>query len=703
MYRAMAKGRRILCCAPYGGDGASVLALLERHGFDVAIYPRLNDLAAAITDDVGVALVTEEALPTDLTPLHRALEAQPTWSDIPFILLAGRQAGGSVTSQPRQRRLPESAINVILLERPLSSESLISAVASAMRARHKQFEIRDRLAELDAERTRLSTLLDNLPVGVAFVDAGGETVMSNPAFKRFVPDGVIPSRQADAEERWIGYDADGKRLERQQFATARALRGEKVAGLEFLYRPVEGGDIWTQVAAVPLRGLDGKSAGAVSVIVDIDAQKRGQEALARAARLLEREVDRRTAELKDALEKLNAEVQERERAEASLRQAQKMEAVGQLTGGIAHDFNNMLTGVIGGLDVMRRRIAAGRVDDLDRFMDAATTSAQRAAALTARLLAFSRRQSLDSRPTDVNGLILSLRDLLDRTVSEQIAVSIMVEETVPAALVDANQLENAVLNLAINARDAMPHGGTLTVTTAAVTVDTAECLSHPGIVPGDYVVLSVSDTGVGMDDALLEKVFDPFFTTKPIGQGTGLGLSMVYGFAKQSKGQVRITSRPGEGTCVSIYLPVARDRVEARKVDAQQIVAQGRGQAVLLVEDEGAVRMLVRDLLEELGYVPVEAADPQAAIDLLGEGHRFDLMISDVGLPGMNGRQLAEVARRHLPDLPILFVTGYAENAAIRSGFLGTNMQMITKPFQIDMLAAKIGEMLTVEAEPGRG
>ncbi|MET0249865.1 MAG: ATP-binding protein [Sphingobium sp.] len=671
--------------------------LLERHGFDVAVYPQMDELAAAITDDVGVALVTEEALLSDLAPLHRALEGQPAWSDIPFILLAGRQAGGVQPTQSNQRRLPESAINVILLERPLSSESLVSAVASAMRARQKQFEIRDRLAELDAERTRLSTLLDNLPVGVAFIDAGGDTIMSNPAFKRFVPDDVIPSRQADAEERWIGYDADGRRIERSQFAAARALRGEKVAGLEFLYRPVEGGDIWTQVAAVPLRGLRGEPAGAVSVIVDIDAQKRGQEALARAAKLLEEEVDRRTAELKEALEKLNTEVQERERAEASLRQAQKMEAVGQLTGGIAHDFNNMLTGVIGGLDVMRRRIAAGRIDDLDRFMDAATTSAQRAAALTARLLAFSRRQSLDSRPTDVNALILSLRDLLDRTVSEQIAVSIMTQETAPAALVDANQLENAVLNLAINARDAMPHGGTLTLATGAVTVDAAECVAHPGIVPGDYVVISVSDTGVGMDDALLEKVFDPFFTTKPIGQGTGLGLSMVYGFAKQSRGQVRITSHPGEGTCVSIYLPVAQDRVEAPKADAAQAVVRGSGQSVLLVEDDASVRMLVRDLLEELGYVAVEAADAQAAVDIFATGAQFDLMISDVGLPGMNGRQLAEIARRHLPALPVLFVTGYAENAAIRSGFLGTNMQMITKPFQIDSLAARIGEMLSVK------
>jgi signal transduction histidine kinase len=433
--------------------------------------------------------------------------------------------------------------------------------------------------------------------------------------------------------------------------------------------------------------------GSISVIVDIDEQKRSQQALAEAAQRLEQEVDARTRELREALLRLEAEAEERARAEEALRQAQKMEAVGQLTGGIAHDFNNMLTGIIGAIDILKRRISSGRLDDLDRFMDAASTSAQRAAALTSRLLAFSRRQSLDSRPTDVCKLIHSLEDLLRRTMNESIEVEILSSPPLPTALVDANQLESAIINLAINARDAMPDGGRLMLSCEEVELDAECCARNPGITPGRYIMVGVSDTGVGIDDDTLDKVFDPFFTTKPIGQGTGLGLSMVYGFAKQSNGLVRINSTVGEGTVVRIFLPVAEQQVETESVE-HAAIHHGDGQSVLLVEDDDSVRLLVRDVLEELGYKATEAADGQQAVRILESGRRFDLLISDVGLPGMNGRQLAEIARAHLPDLPILFVTGYAEGAAVRGGFLSNNMQMITKPFQIEMLSARIREML---------
>ncbi len=326
-------------------------------------------------------------------------------------------------------------------------------------------------------------------------------------------------------------------------------------------------------------------------------------------------------------------------------------------------------------------------------MDAASTSAQRAAGLTARLLAFSRRQSLDSRPTDVGKLIHSLEDLLRRTMSESIEVEILSSSPLSPALVDANQLESAIINLAINARDAMPDGGRLTLSCEEVELD-EECFArNPGISPGRYIMVGVSDTGVGIDGDTLDKVFDPFFTTKPIGQGTGLGLSMVYGFAKQSNGLVRIDSQVGEGTRVTIFLPVADLQPHEEPAESAAI-HHGDGQSVLLVEDDESVRLLVRDVLEELGYKATEAADGQQAVRILESGRRFDLMISDVGLPGMNGRQLAEIAREHLPDLPVLFVTGYAEGAAVRGGFLSDNMQMITKPFQIEMLSARIREML---------
>jgi PAS domain S-box-containing protein len=380
--------------------------------------------------------------------------------------------------------------------------------------------------------------------------------------------------------------------------------------------------------------------------------------------------------------------------EALLRQSQKMEAVGQLTGGIAHDFNNMLTGVIGSLEVMKRRIAARRYDDLDRFMNAAITSSQRAASLIHRLLAFSRRQSLDRRPIDVVPLIESMRDLLNRTLGEQIAFETVLPGDSWQAITDANQLESAVLNLVINARDAMPQGGRLTIAVANVTLGEEEVRHTDGATAGDYVVVSVADTGEGMPPEVIEKAFDPFFTTKPIGQGTGLGLSMIYGFARQSGGHVRLASAQGEGTTVSLYLPRNRDVASAASSRTSTSTPLGSGETVLIVEDDASVRLLVVEVLEELGYLALEAADGEQALPILKSGARVDLLITDVGLPGINGRQLAEIARETRPRLRILFITGYAAMAASRGDFLAPGMDMITKPFAIDDLANKIRSTL---------
>ena len=694
MNRSTAEGHCILIIAPYGRDAQSVSGLLAANGYASEVCATFAELAERLDVRAGVILVTEEALAGDLAPLELALNAQPTWSDVPFILLTGRRAGRDSQNEAVRRRLPANLTNVVLIERPLSSESLLSTIDSAIRARQRQFLMRDQLTELDKQRTRLTTLLDNLPVGVAFLDKTGMSMIANPAFMRFTRSGKSAAFDTDAESHWHGQSSNGEQLSRDRFPTARALQGEHVAGIEFRYTGFASGPVWTRVSSVPLQGDDGSIAGAISVVVDIDEQKRAQEKLTQAAQTLETQVATRTADLEAALAELRREAAERSKAEAALVQAQKMEAVGQLTGGIAHDFNNMLTGVIGAIDLMKRRIATQRYDDLDRFMEAASTSARRAANLTARLLAFSRRQSLDSKPTDINGLVLALSDLLHHTVDENISIAVEATDGVPAAIVDANQLESAILNLAINARDAMPNGGKLTVETAVVNLDEAYARTHPDISPGRYVVIAVSDTGVGMTPDLIEKAFDPFFTTKPVGQGTGLGLSMVYGFAHQSNGQVRIHSTPGQGTTVKIYLPAAR-QASVEIVDQAEAAPQGSGQAVLLVEDDSSVRLLIGEVLSELGYRTLEAPDAGAAIKLLESGRPIDLMISDVGLPGMNGRQLAEVARDFYPAIPILFVTGYAENAAIRAGFLGTNMAMISKPFQVEELAAKIGEMLT--------
>jgi signal transduction histidine kinase/CheY-like chemotaxis protein len=384
---------------------------------------------------------------------------------------------------------------------------------------------------------------------------------------------------------------------------------------------------------------------------------------------------------------------DRAQAEAARRQSKTMEAVGQLTGGIAHDFNNMLCGIIGSLEILKRRIAAGRLDDVQRFIDAASASATCAASLTQRLLAFSRRQSLDAKIVDLNRLVGSLNVSLRRTLNEQSALTIELAPGMPSGIFDAHQLESALLNLAINAREAMPDGGRIAVRTGSIELDDETAAASLGLATGRYVTVSVSDTGVGMSPDQLDRAFEPFFTTKPLGQGTGLGLSMVYGFARQSGGQVRIQSKPGAGTSVTLYLPATdSEPTEDLQTPAVQIDGGDRG-SVLFVEDDASVRLLIRDVLQDLGYSPIEAAEPESALPILASDRRIDLMISDVSLPGMNGRQLAEVARKHRPLLPILFITGYAENAAIRAGFLGSNMAMIMKPFAIDSLAAKIGEM----------
>ncbi|MGO4573245.1 PAS domain S-box protein [Microvirga sp. 2TAF3] len=391
----------------------------------------------------------------------------------------------------------------------------------------------------------------------------------------------------------------------------------------------------------------------------------------------------------------------RKELEEQLRQSQKMEAIGQLTGGIAHDFNNLLTGIVGSLDLLQIRIAQGRHEQIDRYAKAAIASANKAASLTHRLLAFARRQPLDPRPVSISHLVTSMEDLLRRTTGEAIRLELAATDEIWPTLCDPNQLENALLNLVINARDAMPNGGTLTIETANVCLDKAFIAAQHGMTPGHYVALYVSDTGVGMPPEVQARAFDPFFTTKPLGQGTGLGLSMIYGFAKQSEGHVRIMSTVGRGTTVEIYLPRHDGSIQedASLTDHVEAPQSGSGEIVLVVEDEPVVRSLIVDVLKELGYHALEAADGPAGLKVLRSKRRIDLLVTDVGLPGMNGRQLADAAREHRPDLKVLFITGYAENAAMASGFLDPGMEMITKPFAVDGLAKRIREMI----ERGQG
>ena len=384
------------------------------------------------------------------------------------------------------------------------------------------------------------------------------------------------------------------------------------------------------------------------------------------------------------------------RTEEALRQSQKMEAVGQLTGGLAHDFNNLLTAITGGLDLLQMRLAQGRTQDASRYIDMAQGAAKRAAALTHRLLAFSRRQTLAPKSTDVNRLVADLEDLVRRTVGPEIRIEIAMAAGLWNTLVDPSQLENALLNLCINARDAMPDGGAIVIETANTYFDRL-ATGDWDLPPGRYVALSVSDDGIGMPPDVVARAFDPFFTTKPIGQGTGLGLSMIYGFARQSGGQVRIYSEVGKGTRVCLYLPrhageEERDTVPTGQADLPRA---RHGETVLVVDDEPSVRMLVADVLGDLGYAALEAADGAAALAILESDGRIDLLVTDVGLPGgMNGRQVAEAARELRPALKVLFITGYAENAVLNHGHLDPGMHVLTKPFAIDDLAERMRNLI---------
>lgn len=385
-----------------------------------------------------------------------------------------------------------------------------------------------------------------------------------------------------------------------------------------------------------------------------------------------------------------------EASREQLFQAQKMEAVGQLTGGLAHDFNNLLTGISGSLELLRMRLAQGRMADLDRYIASAQGATSRAASLTHRLLAFARRQTLDPKPTNANKLIAGMEDLIQRTVGPAIRLETVLGIAAWPILCDPNQLESAILNLCINARDAMPDGGRLTIETANSSVDQANALARD-MQAGQYVAICVTDTGAGMSPQVMARAFDPFYTTKPTGQGTGLGLSMVYGFAKQSGGQARLYSEVDQGTTVRLYLPRHSGDTD-EEVDQQrpELVPHAEmDETVLLVDDEATIRMVVTDVLTELGYSVIEASDSASGLRVLQSDVRIDLLITDVGLPGgLNGRQMADAARDKRPALKVLFITGYAENAVIGSGRLHPGMHVLTKPFAMDQLASRIKSII---------
>jgi PAS domain S-box-containing protein len=438
---------------------------------------------------------------------------------------------------------------------------------------------------------------------------------------------------------------------------------------------------WLSVKA-PMFNDSGEVIGLIGSSIDVTARKQAEAAVQELNQTLE--------------QRISVAMLERQQIEDALRHSQKMEAVGQLTGGIAHDFNNLLAGISGSLELVTARLVQGRLADVDKYVSVAQGAVRRAASLTHRLLAFSRRQTLSPEVTSVNGLIQGMEELIARTVGPSIEIQVIARSDLWPALIDPAQLESSLLNLCLNARDAMPGGGRIVIETRNLWLDESVDLEHGGAA-GDYLCIRVTDNGAGMSPAVVAKAFEPFFTTKPIGAGTGLGLSMVYGFVRQSGGQINIESEEGSGTCVVMYLPRHTAEVVTQTPPSPGVeeVLDGHGETVLIVDDEPSVRMLVSEVLAGLGYICIEAADALGGLQVLQSDVRIDLLISDVGLPGgMNGRQMADAAREYRTGLPVLFITGYAETSVLDKCHLEPSTQVLTKPFALDTLASRIKELI---------
>ena len=559
-----------------------------------------------------------------------------------------------------------------ILYRDISERKLAEAALQASSARAEA---------LAAEQ---AAILGQLAEGVIVTDPAGRITFVNDAATRIHGVARLDVEPDAYSETYQLLTLDGAPYPSHELPLARAvLNGETVTDAAWRICRPDRTEVLAVGSARPLLDSAGQTIGAVLTMRDDTARAEAETLLVEMNDELERRVLERTRELEDAQE--------------ALRQSQKMEAVGQLTGGIAHDFNNLLTGVIGSLDMMQRRMAKGEMDRIERYATTAMTAANRAAALTHRLLAFSRRQPLDPKPVNANRLVTGMEDLLRRTIGESVQLEIVTAGGLWQTLCDPHQLESAVLNLALNARDAMPDGGTLTIETCNAHLDSAYAASQRDVKPGQYICICVTDTGTGMNKDTIKKAFEPFFTTKPIGQGTGLGLSMIYGFTRQSEGYARIYSEVDEGTTIKLYLPRyygEAEEIEETSSELTDAHRAGAGEVVLVVEDETAVRDLVVDVLQELGYRAIEAVDGPSGLKLLQSKMQLDLLVTDIGLPGLNGRHLADAARQHRPDLKILFMTGYAENATIANGFLEPGMEMITKPFAIEALVTRIRDMI---------
>lgn len=547
--------------------------------------------------------------------------------------------------------------------------------------------LRHAVEQAEIEAAERAALLGQLDEGVIVTDPEGQITFINDAAKRLHGVDKLHIGPEDYSNTYNLFTEDGRPYPHDQLPLARAvMKGEVVSDARWRIRRPDGQEVLAIGSARPFHDAEGKVLGAVLTVRDDTARHAAEIAL----RDLNATLEDRVAQT----------IREREALGEALRQAQKMEAVGQLTGGIAHDFNNLLTIITGNLDMLRRALGENVEPRVSRMVDNALKGAERAASLTQRLLAFSRRQPLSPKRVDIDALITGMSDLLSRSLGEQVEIRTVPTEGLWRVEVDDNQLENAILNLAVNARDAMPQGGVLTIETANISLDEAYAARQAEVAPGDYVVIAVTDTGSGIPQDALERVFEPFFTTKDVDKGTGLGLSMVYGFVKQSGGHVRLYSEYGQGTTVKIYLPRMTWPTDA-EIAAQHATPRARGgcnETLLVVEDDPGVRAYSVELMRELGYRVLEAPDGPSALRLIeGHGAPIHLLFTDMVMPGMSGRDLAEAARRLQPGLPVLYTSGYARSAIAHGGRLDPGVDIITKPFTYDGLAKKLRETLDRE------
>jgi PAS domain S-box-containing protein len=659
---------------------------LEGAGIHPVVCANLAEFENGLNENASFAVVTEEALRfADLRGIRERLSAQPAWSDLPFIILTRRTS--TLERNAGATALYEIAGNVTLLERPFHPASFISVARAAFKGRQRQFEACARMEELHESEERLRTALLAGHLGSWELDLTTSELIASAACK------AIFGRSADEPFSYGDLVQSIHRDDRARVQKVVAVTVEKGTDCAVEFRHVwpDGSVHWADIRARLGRDMVGRHPHLVGVSSDITDRKIGEELLRRLNETLEERVAARTAELKAAHAKVLAEIEQRERAEEQLRQAQKMEMIGQLTGGVAHDFNNLLMAVLGNLDLLRKHLP----DDprTTRLINGAMQGAQRGAALTQRLLAFARRQDLKVEPRNLADLIREAADLIERSVGTEIEVRLDLPAGIPLTLVDASQIELAMLNLVVNARDAMPNGGVL-----SITVDHLEASPAADLPAGHYVRLVVSDTGYGMGSETLQKATEPFFSTKELGKGTGLGLSMVHGLAVQLNGALRLSSQVGHGTRAELWLPVTD--IGAKHGDtatekAKPTVAEAKDKptekvTVLVVDDDALIAMSTVAMLEDLGHDVIEANSGDRALEILRDNRTVDLLVTDYSMPRMNGAQLAAAAREIRPELPILLATGYAELPA--GSAIG--LPRIGKPYQQDQLAAEIVKLL---------